>query len=87
MSELGEEDPLPTLLATDNLANQQVSNEARASARSRFFLIRQHCLHQRVADGHLVVVHIPDAENPSDFLTKFVPEAKTAASVAYAMGG
>ena len=59
---------------------------AQAATASRFFLIRSTCLHQRITDGELSVFHIPDPENPSDFLTKFIGAAKTEASVAYASG-
>ena len=76
----------PTIIATDNLANQRVSQQAKASSRSRYFLIRQACLHQRVADGEISVVHVSDTQNPSDFLTKFISKDKTEDSIAYAMG-
>ena len=76
----------PTIIATDNLAKQRVSQQVKASSRSRYFLIRQACLHQRVADGEIQVAHVSDAQNPSDFLTKFIGKDKTEASIAYAMG-
>ena len=41
---------------------------------------------QRVADGSISVAHVPDAENPSDFLTKSIPVDKTEASIRYALG-
>ena len=75
-----------TMLLTDNLSNQRVAQNAQSSARSRYYLIRSTCLHQRVADGEINVVYVPDAENPSDFLTKSIPEAKTEASICYAIG-
>ena len=76
----------PTLLLTDNLSNQKVCQNAQSAARSRYFLIRLACLHQRVSDGELNIVHIPDPQNPSDFLTKFIPTPKTNMSVQYASG-
>ena len=76
----------PTLLLTDNLSNQRVCQDAQSAARSLYFLIRLACLHQRVSDGELRIAHIPDPQNPSDFLTKFVPTAKTNTSVQYASG-
>ena len=39
-----------------------------------------------IADGEMVVVHVPDTENPADFLTKFIGTDKTEASVRYALG-
>ena len=41
-------------------------------------------LQQRVAEGDIVVRHVPDSENPSDFLTKWLSQEKAEASVAYA---
>ena len=76
----------PTMLLTDNLSNQRVAQNAQSSARSRYYLIRSTCLHQRVADGSISVAHVPDAENPSDFLTKTIPSDKTEASIRYALG-
>ena len=63
-----------------------MAQNAQAAARSRYFLIRQACLHQRVSDGELTVLYIPDPQNPSDFLTKFVNAEKTEESVRYASG-
>ena len=76
----------PTLLLTGNLANQKVSQNAQSATRSRYFLIRSACLHQRIADGEVCVVHVPDPENPSDYLTKFIGAEKTASSIAYSIG-
>lgn len=76
----------PTLLMTDNLTNMRVAQNAQSAARSRFFLIRSVCLHQRITDGDLQVVHVPDPENPADFLTKFIGGQKTEASAAYCAG-
>ena len=86
MTALGVPPSKPTWLVTDNLSNQRVAANAQAATASRFFLIRSTCLHQRITDGELSVFHIPDPENPSDFLTKFIGAAKTEASVAYASG-
>lgn len=54
--------------------------------RLRRNLIRSVCLHQRITDGDLQVVHVPDPENPADFLTKFVGGPKTDALAAYCAG-
>ena len=75
-----------TTIITDNLSNKRVALNAHAASSSRYYLIRSVCLHQRVADGDLTVVHTPDPENPSDYLTKFIPVDKTNASVRYSMG-
>ena len=33
-------------------------------------------MQQRIASGSIAVGHIPDAQNPSDFLTKWVNKSK-----------
>ena len=63
-----------------------MSQNAQSATRSRYFLIRSACLHQRIADGGVSVVHVPDPENPSDYLTKFIGAEKTASSIAYSIG-
>ena len=75
-----------TIVLTDNLSNQRVAQNAQSSNASRYYLIRSTCLHQRVEDGDVTVLYVPDPQNPSDFLTKFIGTAKTAASIAYASG-
>jgi hypothetical protein len=37
-------------------------------------------------EGEVEIVYVPDACNPSDFLTKWVPAAKEAISDAYTRG-
>ena len=44
-----------------------------------------HAAHPRTLQ-EVTVLYIPDPENPADFLTKHVKEAKMQASVAYAAG-
>ncbi len=41
---------------------------------------------QRVQSGYVELKHVPDTENPADFLTKFVPVAKVKSSLKYATG-
>ena len=43
-------------------------------------------LKARISAGEIAVVHVPDEENPSDFLTKWIPKAKLLKSVAYVAG-
>ena len=77
----------PTIVVTDNLPNQRVSQNVQSSQRSRYFLIRYACLHQRIADGDFHVVFTHDPNNPSDFLTKLgLPSEKVEASVRYSTG-
>ena len=76
----------PTKILTDNLSNQKVCQNAQSSANSRYYLVRATCLHQRVADGEIKVVHVNDPQMPADFLTKAIPLAKTEQSIVYATG-
>ena len=83
---LGNGQPTPMLLATDNKAHMQVATGRGAANRSRHLLRRYYTLMQRIKSGRINVVHVPDAENPSDFLTKWVSAAKLRASLAYVTG-
>jgi hypothetical protein len=68
---------------TDNLSNQRVADRASAAARTRHLLIRYACLHKYVQSGDIRVLHISDTNNPSDYLTKFVPAKKYNDSIYY----
>ena len=74
----------PTFIATDNKANMLVAHDAGASAHSRHFLRRYVVLQQRMRSGSVEVGHIPDADMPADYLTKWVNADKLRKSVAYA---
>ena len=76
----------PTVILSDNLAHARVAMRRGAAARSRHLLRRYYVLRQRIERGACGVVHIPDAENPADFLTKWVPKAKLNRSLAYVTG-
>ena len=77
----------PTVILSDNLANVRVAHRMGSSTNSRHFLIRYECLHQRITDGQIRVLHVRDPDNPSDFLTKFgLPALKFKVSCAYASG-
>ena len=75
-----------TLLGTDSLANQRVAANIGNAASSRHFAIRYTLVQMWQTDGELRVVHLKEAENPSDFLTKTVSKEKTEASVKYLSG-
>ena len=65
----------------------QVAGKDNSSARSRYYLIRYACLKHRTAEGHVRVLHVPDKENPSDFLTKSgIGKMKSNNSLYYAAG-
>ena len=81
---LGVDPGGPTIIGTDNLANERVCNNAQSASRSRHFLIRYAAVQRYIAQGDVAVQHIPDAENPSDFLTKWVGKRKLQASLRYA---
>ena len=76
----------PTLLLTDNLANQRVATNIGNAANSRHFAIRYTITQQYQSEGELSVVHLKEAENPSDFLTKTVKTDKIETSVRYLAG-
>ena len=62
----GRKPQFPTLIMTDNLGNARVTGHKQASSRSRYFLIRYACLHQRIEALDIVVAFVRDPENPSD---------------------
>ena len=75
----------PIVVVTDNRANAQVGS-GLGSNRARHCLRRYVTFLQRVQSGYVELKHVPDTENPADFLTKFVPVAKVKSSLKYATG-
>ena len=63
-----------------------IANDKASTARLRHALRRYLTLQERVRNGLIVVGHVRDAANPSDFLTKLIPSKKLEDSVAYGMG-
>ena len=74
----------PTLISTDNLANQRVGSGVGCPSRSRHFLRRYFALKQRIADGECTLRYVPDEHMPADFLTKWISKAKLEESLLYA---
>jgi hypothetical protein len=74
----------PTLLTTDNLANQKVGAGVGCPTRSKHFLRRYYSLKQRITSNEITLRHVDDANMPADFLTKWIPRAKFEASILYA---
>ena len=74
----------PVIIGTDNMANALVASTWGSSTRSRHFLRRYHRILEEVREGNIQPVHIKDTENPSDFLTKWVPKRKLKLSLQYA---
>jgi hypothetical protein len=81
---LGNDVTTPTLCTTDNMPNQLVAEGESSAARSRHHLRRYSVVQQRIAHGQVVLRHVPDTENPADFLTKWVQRAKFEKSIEYA---
>ena len=74
----------PTFVGTDNLANGLVASGTSTPSRLRHCVRRYLTFLQRVKAGDCEIGHVPDVENPADFLTKFVPKAKFERSNDYA---
>ena len=66
----------PTFVGTDNLANSLVASGRSTPSRLRHCVRRYQAFLQRVKAAECEIGHVPDEENPADFLTKFVPRAK-----------
>ena len=74
----------PTFVGSDNKANAMIASKRAMPTRSRHCLRRYHAFLQRAQQGEVEIGHVPDKENPSDFLTKWVDKAKAAMSIEYA---
>jgi hypothetical protein len=83
MVDLGRPPTRPTFLGTDNKANLTIAMETGTPSRLKHALRRYQVLQSRVRDGIITMGHVPDADNPADFLTKFVSAKKLEKSVAY----
>ena len=73
----------PTFIGTDNLSNALVASDQGTASRSRHFLRRYYAFLQRVKAGEVAIGHVPDADNPADFLTKWLPAPKFNRSIEY----
>ena len=76
----------PTRIGTDNKANYTVATGVGCPTRSKHFLRRYHVLRQRIASEDVRLEHVPDAQMPADFLTKWIPKPKLERSLRYATG-
>ena len=75
----------PTLISTDNLANQRVGSGIGGPTRSKHFLRRYEVLKQRIREREVELRHVPDEHMPADFLTKFLSKTeKVESSIVYA---
>ena len=74
----------PTFIATDNKAHMLVAHSAGSSVRSRHFLKKYTIMQERMERKEITIGHVKDAQNPADFLTKWVSADKFKTSLAYA---
>ena len=74
----------PTRILTDNMSTMRVANNIKSTTRAMHALRRYNVLQQRVAAGECKLEWVPDAKNPSDYLTKWIGAGKFEKSVAYA---
>lgn len=80
---LGHPPSGPNFLGTDNKSNLLIATQTGSPSRVRHALRRYLILQQRVRGGVVKMGHVPDPENPADFLTKFVSARKLEASLVY----
>jgi hypothetical protein len=73
----------PTVIRGDNQSSVRVSNDPKAAGRLRHAQRRFATCQARVARGDVIIVHVSDANNAADFLTKWITMAKLNASIAY----
>ena len=83
---MGERIDAPTRIITDSLSGARVINNVQSAGRSRPFLWRSAVVQDMCAKGEIRVLHVPDADNPADFLTKWVSAVKVRASTRYTSG-
>ena len=83
---LGVPATAPTLIGTDNLANQRVASGEGSPTKSKHFLRRYFVLKQRIASSEVIVRHVPDEHMPADFLTKWLRVDKLERSLKYVTG-
>jgi hypothetical protein len=73
----------PTFVGTDNKANALVGSGRATPSRLRHCLRRYRTFTERRERGEVELGFVPDVENPSDFLTKWVSASKLEASLEY----
>ena len=73
----------PVFIGSDNSANVSIASGRSNPTRMRHAARRYTAFLERLAQGEVEVGHVPDEENPSDFLTKWVKKDKIGASLQY----
>ena len=81
---LGVPQRTPTFVGSDNKANALIAAGIAIPSRSCHCLRRYLTFLQRLKRGEVEIGHVPDVENPSDFLTKWVSRDKSTVSLEYA---
>lgn len=76
----------PVLIGCDNSATVGIVNGIASPGRIKHILRRFKVIQQRVQKNEIKLYHVPDEDNPADFLTKWTSKAKVDASVAYLSG-
>jgi hypothetical protein len=73
----------PTFVGTDNKASALIGSGQGLPGRSKHCVRRYLAFLQRVQSRVVVLYHIPDEDNPADFLTKWLHRKKLELSVVY----
>ena len=73
---MGVYDPVPTFVGTDNKANALLASGEGSASRVRHAVRRFHSFLQRVKSREMRLGKVADTENPSDWLTKWIPGEK-----------
>ena len=74
----------PTPIYTDNLANLMVAMNTGNAKGSKHFLRRYRNIRRRIEEGSAAILKINDANQPADFLTKWIGKANLDASAEFA---
>ena len=83
LTAMGDAPEGPTFVGSDNLANVLVGSTWGTARTSRHFIRTYFTIIQRVTAGEIEIGHVKDAENPSDFLTKWTGQAKLSQSLEF----
>ena len=81
---VGNDTSEPILLTTDNDPNMRVGSGEASATKARHMLRRYLKIQERALKGAIKLRHIPDKENPSDFMTKWVSADKFKKSLEFA---
>ena len=73
----------PVTVATDSQANMLVARNMASASRAKHFVRMYASISEAIADKKVKVVKVSDAQNPTDFLTKWLGKQKYEASVRY----